>query len=83
MQNLVSDLMKEDNIKLNGVITEVLKGDNFKVLSKQGIKEYFVICKPSGKIRQYKINLLPGDKVEFEVSPYDLSKGRITYRSKV
>jgi len=75
--------VKEENIKLNGVITEVLKGDNFRVLNKQGIKEHYVICKPSGKIRQYKINLVPGDIVEVEVSPYDLTKGRITYRSKV
>lgn len=75
--------MKEENIKLNGVIIEILKGDNFKVLNKESFKNHYVICKPSGKIRQHKINLVPGDKVEIEVSPYDLSKGRITYRSKV
>jgi translation initiation factor IF-1 len=75
--------MKEENIKLNGVIIEILKGDNFKVLNKESFREHHIICKPSGKIRQHKINLVPGDKVEIEVSPYDLSKGRITYRSKV
>ena len=75
--------MKEENIKLNGVITEILKGDNFRVLNKENTKEHYVICRPSGKIRQHKINLVPGDKVEIEVSPYDLTKGRITYRSKV
>ena len=75
--------MKEDNIKLNGIITEILKGDNFKVLNKEGFKDHYVICKPSGKIRQHKINLVTGDKVEIEVSPYDIHKGRIVYRSKV
>lgn len=75
--------MKEDNIKLNGVITDVLKGDNFKVLNKEGTKSHYVICKPSGKIRLNKINLTIGDTVEFEVSPYDLNKGRIIYRNKI
>jgi len=74
--------MKEDSIRLNGVITDVLKGDNFKVLNKE-TKDHYIICKPSGKIRLNKINLTIGDTVEMEVSPYDLNKGRIVYRNKI
>lgn len=70
--------MKEDNIPLKGVILEILKGDNFRVKT----ENHEAICKPSGKIRKNHINLIPGDKVDIEVSPYDLSKGRIVYRYK-
>ena len=70
--------MKEENIPLTGVILEILKGDNFRVKT----DKHEAICKPSGKIRKHHINLIPGDKVEIEVSPYDLTRGRIVYRIK-
>lgn len=63
---------------MKGVILEIMKGDNFKVKT----ESHEVICKPSGKIRKHHINLIPGDKVDIEVSPYDLNKGRIVYRIK-
>lgn len=70
--------MKEDNIPLRGVILEILKGDNFRIKT----ENHEAICKPSGKIRKHHINLIPGDKVDIEVSPYDLTRGRIIYRIK-
>lgn len=71
--------MKEELIKLNGKIVEVLKGDCFKILLENG---HYSICKPSGKIRQCKIWMTPGDTVVVELSPYDLTKGRIVFREK-
>ena len=71
--------MKEDLIKLNGKIIEILKGDQFKIELENG---NFAICNPSGRIRQCKIWMTIGDKVQIELSPYDLTKGRIVYREK-
>jgi len=60
--------MKEDLIELKGIVLELLKGDNFKVKTEN---EHIVVCKPSGRIRQHKIWIVPGDVVKVEVSPYD------------
>lgn len=73
-------MSKEEPIKSRGVIIEVQRDDNFKV--KVNNSDQIIICKPSGKLRQYKIKLSEGDNVEVEVSIYDLKKGRITYRSQ-
>jgi translation initiation factor IF-1 len=69
--------MGNDTIKINGVIKEVLNGTTFRVLLQNGI---LIIANPSGKMRIHHIQLLPGDNVELELSPYDLTKGRITKR---
>jgi len=65
-------------IKQNGVITNVFKGDNFQVKIEES--DHLALCKPSGNIRKHNIKLLTGDKVIVELSPYDLSRGRIVYR---
>ncbi len=70
---------KEDNIEVTGTILEALPNAMFKVEieNKQVITAYV-----SGKMRMHYIKILPGDKVLVELSPYDLTKGRITYRYK-
>ncbi|MFH1457535.1 MAG: translation initiation factor IF-1 [Patescibacteria group bacterium] len=64
-------------IEADGVIIESLPSITFKVELENG-KE--ILARLSGKMRMFKIMLLPGDKVKVEMSPYDLTKGRITYR---
>jgi translation initiation factor IF-1 len=68
---------KEEKIKVEGNIVEVLPGTQFTVELDDGHK---VLAYPSGKMRKYYIRLLLGDRVQMEISPYDLSRGRITYR---
>ncbi|MDJ1645808.1 translation initiation factor IF-1 [Mycoplasma phocimorsus] len=71
--------MARDAIKMTGKVIEMFNNDNFQVEIENGMK---VDCHISGKIRQFHIRILPGDTVDIEISPYDLSKGRITYRHK-
>lgn len=68
---------REDRMSLTGEIVESSKGI-FKVVLTEGGST--VLCQPSGKIRQNKINLVVGDRVEIEVSPMDTSRGRVTRR---
>ncbi|KJU81542.1 translation initiation factor IF-1 [Candidatus Magnetobacterium bavaricum] len=72
-------MVKEENIEVQGTILEALPNAMFKVEldNKQVITAYV-----SGKMRIHYIKILPGDKVLVELSPYDLTKGRITYRYK-
>ncbi len=70
---------KEDAIELQGVVTEPLPNAMFRVELENGVS---VLCSISGKIRMNYIRILPGDKVTVELSPYDLTRGRITYRFK-
>lgn len=72
-------MTKEEMIETEGEVIEALKNANFKVRLENGME---IICHPSGKIRKNFINILQGDKVRVVISPYDLSKGRITYRLK-
>jgi translation initiation factor IF-1 len=72
-------MAKEDTLKFNGEVTEVLPNQMFRVKLENG---HTILGYASGKIKQNKIKIIQGDKVEVEVSPYDLTKGRITYRSK-
>ncbi len=74
--NLMS---KEDIIELEGTVLETLPNAMFRVELKNGHK---ILAHVSGKIRMNYIRILPGDKVTVELSPYDLTKGRITYRYK-
>jgi translation initiation factor IF-1 len=70
---------KQSNIELDGTILEALSNAMFRVELENG---HQVIAHISGKMRMNYIRILPGDKVKLEMSPYDLSKGRITYRYK-
>jgi len=70
---------KEDAIEVQGTIVENLPNAKFKVELENG---QIINAYVSGKMRMYFIKILPGDKVTVELSPYDLTKGRITYRFK-
>ncbi|ANZ57944.1 translation initiation factor IF-1 [Fructilactobacillus lindneri] len=72
--------MSKDNvIEIEGKITETLPNAMFKVELENG---HVILAHVSGKIRMHYIKILPGDRVTVEMSPYDLTKGRITYRFK-
>jgi translation initiation factor IF-1 len=70
---------KEEAIEVEGTVVEPLPNAMFRVALENGHK---VLAHVSGKIRMNFIRILPGDKVKVELSPYDLSRGRITYRYK-
>ncbi len=72
-------MSKEDVIELEGVVTEALPNANFQVELPNGHK---ILAHVSGKLRMNYIRIVPGDKVTVEMSPYDLTKGRITWRAK-
>jgi len=72
-------LAKEDTIEMEGVVLENLPNATFKVKLEN---DHVVLGFISGKMRMNYIRILPGDKVTVEISPYDLSKGRITFRAK-
>ncbi|OIP79729.1 MAG: translation initiation factor IF-1 [Parcubacteria group bacterium CG08_land_8_20_14_0_20_48_21] len=64
-------------IEFNGEVLELLPGATFKIRLENG---HEILAHLSGKLRMYKIRLLPGDKVKVEMTPYDLTKGRVVYR---
>ena len=72
-------MAKEEAIKVEGVVLETLPNAMFKVELEN---KHQVLAHISGKMRMHFIKILPGDKVTVELSPYDLSRGRITYRYK-
>jgi len=72
-------LSKQDVIEMEGTIEEALPNAMFRVELENGHK---VLAHISGKMRKHFIKILPGDKVKVELSPYDLTRGRITYRLK-
>ncbi len=72
-----SDMPKEDNIRLEARVKESLPNARFVVVLDNG---HEVLAHISGKIRMNYIRILPGDKVTIEMSPYDLTRGRIVYR---
>lgn len=72
-------MAKQASIELDGTIVEALSNAMFKVSLENG---HTIVAHISGKMRMYYIKILPGDKVKLEMSPYDLTKGRITYRYK-
>lgn len=76
---------RADMIEMKGVVTEALPGLKFRVNAYMGDnpeKTTSVVCVPSGKIKTNYVRILVGDTVAIEVSPYDLTKGRITWRYK-
>jgi len=72
-------MAREDLIEVEGTVDEALPNAMFRVTLDNGHK---VLAHVSGKMRMHFIRILPGDKVKVELSPYDLSRGRITYRNK-
>ncbi|NOZ07593.1 MAG: translation initiation factor IF-1 [FCB group bacterium] len=72
-------MVKEAGIEVDGIITETLPNAMFRVKLDNG---HVVLAHVSGKMRMHFIKILPGDKVKMELSPYDLTRGRITYRYK-
>lgn len=68
---------KEDKIKIKGKVLDVLQGGNFNVKLENG---FDIMANVSGKMRLHRIQILKGDTVEVELSPYDLTRGRIVYR---
>jgi translation initiation factor IF-1 len=70
---------KQDAIKQDGLITEALSNAMFRVKLQNG---HEIIATISGKMRMHYIRILPGDRVQVEMSPYDLTRGRISYRYK-
>ena len=73
-------MSKEDVIEVEGVVSEALPNTLFKVKLENG---HEILAHISGKLRMNYIKILPGDKVKVELSPYDLTKGRITWRAKL
>jgi len=71
-------MAKDDIIELTGAVEEVLPGNMFRVKVDQMPNP--LLCYMGGKLKQHKIRIILGDKVKIEVSPYDLTKGRVTYR---
>lgn len=70
---------KEEAVRVEGVVKESLPNAMFRVEIQNG---HTILCHVSGKMRMHWIKILPGDKVTVEMSPYDLTKGRIVYRER-
>jgi translation initiation factor IF-1 len=78
-QDLLGYMAKEEHIEMEGTVTEALPNTMFRVELENG---HVVTAHISGKMRKHYIRILRGDKVTVELTPYDLSKGRITYRAR-
>jgi translation initiation factor IF-1 len=72
--------MKEEAVEVEGVVSEVLPSAMFRVTLSNG---HEVLATTAGKMRRFRIRIIAGDRVTCEVSPYDLTRGRITFRHKV
>ena len=72
-------MAKQDAIEVDGTVTEALSNAMFRVQLESG---HVIIAHISGKMRQHYIKILPGDRVKVEMSPYDLTQGRISFRYK-
>lgn len=73
-------MAKEEGMKMNGKVTEVLGNAMFRVQLEN--TEHLVTAYIGGKMRKFDIKIIAGDKVQLEMSPYDMTKGRITYRTQ-
>lgn len=72
-------MSKEEAIEVEGIVTKALSNAKFAVEMENG---HLITAHPAGKMRRFFIKILPGDKVTVALSPYDLGKGRITFRHK-
>ncbi len=75
-------MAKGQNIEVEGVVTKALPNAMFMVSAELGDEKHEILCTIAGKMRKYYIRILPGDEVIVDVSPYDLTRGRITYRKR-
>lgn len=75
----MESMAKEELLEFEGTVTEVLPNAMFKVTLENG---HEVLAHTAGKMRRFRIRVLAGDRVTVEMTPYDLSKGRVTYRHK-
>jgi translation initiation factor IF-1 len=73
-------MAKQEGIEVEGLVTEVLPDQNFRVRLEN---DHVILAYAAGKMSKFRIRVLVGDKVTVVLSPYDLSRGRITYREKV
>jgi len=71
-------MSKSDMIEMTGKVNDVLPGNMFKVQVEN--TDHILLCYLGGKLKQHKIRVIQGDSVKVEVSPYDLTRGRVTYR---
>ncbi len=74
-----STMAKEELIELEGTVTDVMRNQCFRVELENGVE---IQAYTSGKMRRFRIRIVNGDKVKLEMSPYDLTRGRISYRMK-
>lgn len=72
-------MAKEENLRMAGIVNEVLPNAMFRVVLEN---KHTIIAYVGGKMRKHDIKIICGDRVEVEMSPYDLSRGRVVYRSK-
>ena len=79
LENIIQSMAKQSAIEQDGTIIESLSNAMFRVELENGVQ---IIAHISGKMRMHYIKILPGDKVKVEMSPYDLTKGRIVFRYK-
>ena len=75
----VGNMAKEELLEFSGTVTEKLPDTMFRVKLEN---DHEIIARPAGKMRKYRIRVLVGDKVDVEMTPYDLTTGRITFRHK-
>ncbi|MDO8424426.1 MAG: translation initiation factor IF-1 [bacterium] len=73
-------MVNQKNIRKTGVVVEALPSTTFRVKLDEGGRE--VLCHLAGRLRMYRIKILPGDRVQVEMTPYDENRGRIVYRGK-
>jgi len=72
-------MAREDMVELEGIVSDVLPSSMFRIALENG---HSVLATVGGKMRRFRIRVLSGDRVKVEVSPYDLTRGRITFRHK-
>lgn len=77
--NIGGHVLKEDLLETTGTVTEKLPNAMFRVKLEN---DHEIIAQPKGKMRKFRIRVMVGDRVDVEMSPYDLSRGRITFRHK-
>jgi translation initiation factor IF-1 len=79
-------MQNKNFLELDGLITEALPNTMFRVqidpLASEDYANRIILCALSGRMRKFRIRVMPGDKVKIEVTPYDKDRGRITFRSK-
>lgn len=76
---MITTMKQTNHITMDGTIINAMGYENFRVRMENDVE---ILATPSGKLRLYHVKIMPGDKVKVELSPYDLTRGRITYRYK-